>query len=116
MSSNGEAFRLSQEELQRVAVISSRIQGNLACARAAEPVALSPRHIKRLKSRYRQGIKLLQAIRGEARALTPDFRIFVVQPGVSKAEISDEQREMLASTELYLHETRGIEFRLVASQ
>ncbi|HKW57457.1 MAG TPA: helix-turn-helix domain-containing protein, partial [Candidatus Acidoferrum sp.] len=46
---------MSQKELQRVAVISSCIQGTLACARAAELLALSPRQVKRLKSRYRQG-------------------------------------------------------------
>jgi transposase len=38
-----------------VTVISQCVQGNLTCARAAELLALSPRHVKRLKSRYRQG-------------------------------------------------------------
>jgi transposase len=52
---NRETFRLSQKELQRVAVISSCIRGTLTCARAAELLALSPRHVKRLKSRYRLG-------------------------------------------------------------
>src|SRR6266849_423170 len=50
-----ETFHLSQKELQRVAVISSCVRGDLACARAAELLDLTPRHIKRLKSRYRQG-------------------------------------------------------------
>jgi transposase len=50
-----ETFTLSQKELQRVIVISQCVQGKLTCARAAELLALSPRHIKRLKSRYRQG-------------------------------------------------------------
>ncbi len=36
-------------------VISRCAQGNLTCARAAELLDLSPRHIKRLKARYRQG-------------------------------------------------------------
>jgi Helix-turn-helix domain len=52
---NRETFTLSQKELQRAAVISSCIKGNLACARAAELLDLTPRHIKRLKARYRQG-------------------------------------------------------------
>jgi transposase len=52
---NRETFRLSQKELQRVTVISSCIKGELACARAAELLDLTPRHIKRLKARYRQG-------------------------------------------------------------
>jgi transposase len=50
-----ETFALSQKELQRVAVISSCIKGDLTCARAAELLDLTPRHIKRLKSRYRRG-------------------------------------------------------------
>jgi len=50
-----ETFTLSQKELQRVTVIAQCVQGNLTCARAAELLALSPRHVKRLKSRYRQG-------------------------------------------------------------
>jgi len=52
---NRETFHLTQKELQRVAVISRCIQGTLTCARAAELLALSPRHVKRLKARYRQG-------------------------------------------------------------
>ena len=36
-------------------VISNCVQGNLACARAAELLAVTPRHVKRLKARYRQG-------------------------------------------------------------
>src|ERR1700748_3177008 len=50
-----ETFHLSQKELQRVAVISSCVKGELTCARAAELLDLTPRQIKRLKTRYRQG-------------------------------------------------------------
>ncbi|HTA52267.1 MAG TPA: ISNCY family transposase [Candidatus Acidoferrum sp.] len=46
---------MSQKELQRVAVIASCVKGDLACARAAELLDLTPRQIKRLKARYRQG-------------------------------------------------------------
>src|SRR5713226_8577130 len=52
---NRETFALSQKELQRVAVISSCLKGDLACARAASLLDLTPRHVKRLKSRLRQG-------------------------------------------------------------
>jgi transposase len=52
---NRETFRMSQKELQRMVVISSCVKGTLTCARAAELLALSVRHVKRLKSRYRQG-------------------------------------------------------------
>jgi transposase len=48
-------FALSQKELQRVAVIASCVRGDLACARAASLLNLTPRHVKRLKSRLRQG-------------------------------------------------------------
>jgi transposase len=48
-------YTLSQKELQRVAVISSCVKGDLACARAASLLHLTPRHVKRLKSRLRQG-------------------------------------------------------------
>ena len=52
---NRETVTLSQKELQRVAVISRCVQGDLACARAAELLDLTPRHVQRLKARYRQG-------------------------------------------------------------
>src|SRR5579864_1395771 len=48
-------FALSQKELQRVSVITSCVKGDLACARAASLLNLTPRHVKRLKSRLRQG-------------------------------------------------------------
>src|ERR1035437_3666603 len=50
-----ETYTLSQKELQRVAVISSCVKGDLACARAASLLDLTPRHVKRLKSPLRQG-------------------------------------------------------------
>ncbi len=46
---------MSQKELQRVAVITSCVKGDLACARAASLLNLTPRHVKRLKARLRQG-------------------------------------------------------------
>ena len=51
---NGETFALSQKELQRVAVISRCVKGELACARAAGLLCLSVRQIKRLKKRMRE--------------------------------------------------------------
>lgn len=50
-----ETFALSQKELQRVAVISRCVKGEMACASAAELLSLSVRHIKRLKKRWREG-------------------------------------------------------------
>jgi transposase len=51
---NRETFALSQKELQRVAVISRCLKGELACARAAGLLGLSVRQIKRLKKRLRE--------------------------------------------------------------
>src|ERR1700685_1479927 len=62
-----ETFTLSQKELQRVEVISQCVQGTRAWPRAAQLLELSPRHIKRLKSHYRQGgaAALAHASRGQ---------------------------------------------------
>ena len=49
-----ETFTLSAKEL-RVTAIAACVKGDLACARAAELLDLTPRHVKRLKARYRQG-------------------------------------------------------------
>jgi len=46
---------LSHKEMHRGTVLADCTQGRLTCARAAALLDLSPRHIKRLKSRYRQG-------------------------------------------------------------
>lgn len=78
-----ETFRLSQKELQRVAVISSCVKGDLACARAAELLDLTARHVKRLKSRYRQGgeAALAHASRGRHshRRLPEAMRVRILQ-------------------------------------
>ena len=51
---NRETFALSRKELQRVAVISRCVKGELACVRAAGLLCLSVRQIKRLKKRMRE--------------------------------------------------------------
>src|SRR5712664_1850704 len=63
---NRGTFALSQKELQRVAVISRCVKGELACARAAGLLCLSVRQIKRLKKRMREDGKaaLAHANRG----------------------------------------------------
>jgi hypothetical protein len=66
-------------------------------------------------SRFERGnFKLLVGIRGEARALVAEFRVFIVQPGISKDSVTNDQRELLSSTELYLNETRSIKFGVIA--
>jgi superfamily II DNA or RNA helicase len=67
-------------------------------------------------SRFERGdFKQLVGMRGEARALVPELRIFIVQPGLSKAGVTDDQRELLSTTELYLHETRSIKFLVIGT-
>src|ERR1700689_1150925 len=78
-----ETFRVSQKELQRVAVIASCVKGDLTCARAAELLDLTPRHIKRLKARYRQGsaaaLALVSRGRSSPRRLPERTRARVLQ-------------------------------------
>jgi hypothetical protein len=47
--------------------------------------------------------------------LVPEFRIFVVQPGLSRARAITSQLELLAVTEAYLQETFGIAMTVYAS-
>src|SRR5258708_5406938 len=63
---NRETFALSQKELQRVAVISRCVKGELACARAAGLPCLRERQIQRLKKRLREegGAALAHPSRG----------------------------------------------------
>src|SRR6202051_4468793 len=51
---NGETFAVSQKELQRVAVISASLKGEVACVRAAALLCLSVRQISRLRKRMRK--------------------------------------------------------------
>src|ERR1019366_1297566 len=83
---NRETFRLSQKELQRVAVISSCSKGDLTCARAAELLTITPRHVKRLKARYRQGSA--EALAHASRGRPSPRRL----PGPARARILDLAR------------------------
>jgi superfamily II DNA or RNA helicase len=78
-------------------------------------VHLASREKSRLKdysvSRFERGdFKLLQTMRFEARSLVSQFRVFIVQPGLSKSGATPDQCEILGTTKLYLHETVGITF------
>ena len=52
-------FALSQKELQRVAVISSCVKGDLACARAASLLNLTPRHVNDSNAGYGKAVRRL---------------------------------------------------------
>lgn len=44
-----------------------------------------------------------------------EYRIFIVQPGVKKADISEEQLKLLAATEFYLQETYQLPLIVISS-
>jgi hypothetical protein len=63
----------------------------------------------------RGGIKELLTIRAASRSLHPNFRVFIVQPGVKHDETTADQRDLLGSTEQYLSTLRGIKFIPISS-
>ena len=70
-----------------------------------------------LASRFERGDQdALRNIGQLMRYLDVKFEIFIVQPGVRKSALSDEQRDLLASTQLYLSETYAVPFRLISSE
>jgi hypothetical protein len=54
-------------------------------------------------------VSLLQS----ARLLDADLTVLIAQPGLSRAEMSHQQAELLACTELYLSETYASRFRVM---
>lgn len=68
------------------------------------------REKRRQKDGGRTGIEVgtpqrLYELEEESRLLLPKFEVWVVQPGLSKQRVTDEQLELLACTEVFLHET-----------
>ena len=67
-------------------------------------------------SRLAKGDSRLVEILREISRITPvSLKITIVQPGVSRARISDTQLRLLSVTENYLMETYQLQFRVVAS-
>lgn len=67
-------------------------------------------------SRYERGdAALLQTIREMSELSEVSLKIFVVQPGLSKALVSRDQLELLSATENHLHETFQLSFGVIAS-
>ena len=68
-------------------------------------------------SRFERGDrKILRKLASRWRELEPDYRVWIVQPGVSKTTIEPKQLDLLAATESYLTETYGIPLRVIASE
>jgi hypothetical protein len=67
-------------------------------------------------SRFERGdVRALVKMRALAHTVLPQFRVFVVQPGVQKQSLTPGQKDLLASTENYLNELRGIRFAVICS-
>jgi hypothetical protein len=60
-------------------------------------------------------IDLLQTIREMSYMLSVSFSIAIIQPGLSCAEVSPEQLQLLGVTENYLLETYQLPFQVIAS-
>ena len=79
------------------------------------------REAKRLSdgrsTRFERGdSQLVETLRGMTHTTRMTLRIIVVQPGLSKAGISDTQRHLLSVTENYLMETYQLLFSVVTSE
>jgi hypothetical protein len=68
-------------------------------------------------SRYEVGDgDLLQTIREMSRLCPVSLKIYIVQPGVSKANVTRDQLRLLSVTENYLMETFQLSFGVIASE
>lgn len=67
-------------------------------------------------TRFERGdAKTLHDLARKLPMLTPEFKIFVVQPGLSRSQAVTSQLELLGVTEAYLMETFGIGMGVIAS-
>lgn len=71
---------------------------------------------KGLASRFERGdLRALGLMKRAARLLRAEISFTIVQPGLSKANVSASQLELLGSTEVYLKETCGGRLSVIAS-
>jgi hypothetical protein len=81
---------------------------------------LAQRDARRVKrhgvSRFERGdVKALTNLRRRLPFLEVDFRIMIVQPGLSQEQVDDSTLDLLAATEVYLKETFGIPLTVIGS-
>lgn len=69
------------------------------------------------KNRYEIGTEeQLTIIREKVKSIYEiEYKVYIVQPGLSKAQVSSDQLKLLSLTEVYLWETRMIELSVIAS-
>ena len=68
-------------------------------------------------SRFEQGGR--EDIRGfinNWKTMDRRYRVWIVQPGLSKAEVEPKQLDLLAATENFLLDTFGAELKVVGSE
>lgn len=58
----------------------------------------------------------LYRLEERARLLRPEFCMVIAQPGLSKGVVSSQQLDLLASTEVYLHEVAYASLRVLCSE
>jgi hypothetical protein len=56
------------------------------------------------------------ALREMSRVLPVNFRLYIVQPGLSKKDVSHDQRMLLSVTENYVFETYQLPFNVIGSE
>lgn len=67
-------------------------------------------------SRFERGsAAMLRRLHTRVHELVPEVTVFVVQPGLSRAQASNSQLELLAVTEFYLRERAAVPLRVLAS-
>ncbi len=70
-----------------------------------------------LVSRFERGdLRTLKGLISKWNELEPDFRMWIVQPGLSKGGIEPNQLDLLSATESFLSETYGIPLRVISSE
>jgi len=68
-------------------------------------------------SRIEEGeYKLLDQIKQHASRVRKEYKFYVVQPGISKAMITDNMLSILGNTNLYVKEITGVELGVICSQ
>lgn len=72
---------------------------------------------KNATSRYEQGDnELTYTLKNKLKVYSCEYRIYIVQPGVSQNGITPEMHQVLCSVETYLKETYDIPLQLICSQ
>ena len=105
--------------------LCGQAQKSIGWARTGEKrVDLFTHLLRREDRRQRRGmssafevgdVDLLREIKERSRTCRVSLKIVIVQPGLSVAEVSRDQLELLGVTEAYLWETLNLQFAVIAS-